>query len=384
MDGNRSALDSTYIIDGITRELTPAQILDACLAEPGSIVHDCAKTEPIIDEELDTSIKACDTSSSRIGEYLDKVMRLRYSRKNFLNPFPESYAKGRVAAALIDAIWRRGHFRLGNLTLDAFWKWDSAPLGNMSAFYSTVEAACDYIDALGLRIHEYSFEEVPGASSVLFRPHILATEGVDEENDAEAYSEQVGVDNPSLGARRKHPASLRPDPKSWIIYVPFEVCNHRLGGSLLSRVQGATGELPPAILDADYFMDCYEVVRELVEDNIILSGVTVSGGGLLTALKSMAAEGTGAEIDLSGLIAATGESNLVRLLFSEVPGVIIQIADIDYDYIDAELLLQDVAFYPLGHPVAGTTEVTISMSEKSGIQNILESIIRSQSSEGED
>ena len=131
-------------------------------------------------------------------------------------------------------------------------------------------------------------------------------------------------------------------------------------------------------------MDCYEVVRELVEDNIILSGVTVSGGGLLTALKSMAAEGTGAEIDLSGLIAATGESNLVRLLFSEVPGVIIQIADIDYDYIDAELLLQDVAFYPLGHPVAGTTEVTISMSEKSGIQNILESIIRSQSSEGED
>ena len=95
-------------------------------------------------------------------------------------------------------------------------------------------------------------------------------------------------------------------------------------------------------------------------------------------------DGTGADIDLSGLVAATGEQDLVRLLFSEVPGAIIQIADLDYDYVDAELLLQDVAFYPLGHPVPGSDEVTVSVSDKSGIQNILESIIRSQSSEGED
>ena len=78
---------------------------------------------------------------------------------------------------------------------------------------------------------------------------------------------------------------------------------------------------------------------------------------------------------------ATGDRDIVRLLFAEVPGVIFQIADIDYDYVDAELLLQDIAFYPLGHPVPGESGVNVTSSDKTGIQTILESLIRSQSSE---
>ena len=73
-----------------------------------------------------------------------------------------------------------------------------------------------------------------------------------------------------------------------------------------------------------------------------------------------------------------------RLLFAEVPGAIIQIRDEDYDYLDAEFMLQDVVFYPLGHPVHGRSEIKVDASGKNGILNILESIIRSQSSEGED
>jgi hypothetical protein len=64
-----------------------------------------------------------------------------------------------------------------------------------------------------------------------------------------------------------------------------------------------------------------------------------------------------------------------------VPGVILQIADIDYDYIDAEFLLQDIAYFPLGHPAVGTPGVTV-LSGENGITGILESLMNSL--EGED
>ena len=131
---------------------------------------------------------------------------------------------------------------------------------------------------------------------------------------------------------------------------------------------------------ADYFIDCYEVVRELVEDGIVKSGATVGEGGLLTTLRTMASS-TGADISVGDICRAYSELPL-RVLFSEVPGVILQIADLDYDYIDAELLLQYVAYFPLGHPVPGSTAVTVLSSEDSGIHGILKSLLNTL--EGED
>ena len=145
--------------------------------------------------------------------------------------------------------------------------------------------------------------------------------------------------------------------------------------------------MAPDPTDPDYFIDCYEVLREMVEDNVVIAGATVSDGGLLTTLKKMAVaagDKVGARINLSELMAANREQDIVRILFAEVPGVIIQIRDEDYDYLDAEFTLQDVIFYPLGHPVHGKGEIKVDASGKTGIQSILESIIRSQSSEGED
>lgn len=162
-----------------------------------------------------------------------------------------------------------------------------------------------------------------------------------------------------LGRRRAVPDKLAADPDSWIIYVPFDTCDFRLGGSLLCEALGQNGDNFPEIGDADYFIDCYEVIREFVEDNVAVSAATVSDGGLLAALKSMCSGDVGADIDISGIMRAYGEERNVRVLFSEIPGAIIQIKDSDYDYVDAELLLQDIAYYPVGHPVTGTGEIKV-------------------------
>ena len=104
-------------------------------------------------------------------------------------------------------------------------------------------------------------------------------------------------------------------------------------------------------------------------------------GGLLKTVRQMAGD-AGLGVDVSDVMRAYQEQDVLRILFAEVPGVVIQIQDADFDYLDAELLLQDVAFFPLGHPVPGSAEIRIKASAKSGIQTILESLM--QNAEGED
>jgi len=386
MNEKTSALYSEYVIDGVQQELTPARILEVCLAvdavrpEPLGGVF-----EPIVDETVDPAPKPCDTDPSRVGEYLRLIKGLRSPA--FPSAFPETYTKSRIACALIDVIWRKGHFRLGDLTLRMDWMWSPQRIGDMAAFYASVSSAADYIDSLGLKLSGYSYTESDGCCDVAAAPSLAALrpdDGFAADSD-DFFSElPFRTGHPTLGSQNLHPTKVLPDAGSWLIYVPFEDCEYRLGASLLAQALGSSGAVAPQIVDPDYFIDCYEVVRELVEDGVVLSGVTVGRGGLISALKRMTGPKTGARVDLADLARAAGEKDIVRLLFAEVPGVLFQIADIDYDYVDAELLLQDIAFYPIGHPVPGRPGVDVTTSDKPGIQTILESIIRSQSSEGED
>ena len=386
MNEKTSALYSEYVIDGVPQELTPAQILDACLAEGSARAGVADSFEPVVDETVDPAPKPCATDPSRIGEYIKLVKGIRTWA--FPSAFPETYTKCRIACALIDAIWRRGHFRLGDLALRLDWTWSPQRIGDMSAFYASVSSAADYIDSLGLKISGYSYTEVESGCDISAVPSLASIRPEDGETlagEPEFFAElPFRTGHPQLKAQNFHPSKFPPDPTSWLIYVPFEDCEYRLGASLLAQALGSSGAMAPQIVDPDYFIDCYEVVRELVEDGVVLSGVTVGRGGLISALKRMTGPKIGASVELADLVRATGEKDIVRLLFAEVPGVLFQIADIDYDYVDAELLLQDIAFYPLGHPVPGKPGVDIISSDKPGIQTILESLIRSQSSEGED
>ena len=387
MNEKTSALFSEYVIDGVPQELTPARILEACLAEDAPQVPVPDETfDPIVDETVDPAPKPCSTDPSRIGEYLRLVRGIK--TRVFPFAFPETYTKCRIACALIDAIWRRGHFRLGDLAVRVDWTWSPQRIGDMAAFYASVSSAADYVDSLGLRLSGYSYTETGPGCGVSAVPSLAAVRPEDDddyEDEPDFFKElPFRTGHPHLRAQNLHPSKLLPDASSWLIYVPFEDCDYRLGASLLAQALGSSGALAPQIVDPDYFIDCYEVVRELVEDGVVLSGVTVGQGGLISALKRMTGPKAGASIELADLMRAKGEKDIVRLLFAEVPGVLFQIADIDYDYVDAELLLQDIAFYPLGHPVPGRPGVDVLSSDKPGIQTILESLLRSQSSEGED
>jgi len=391
MKEKTSALNSTYVIDGVPRQFTPAEILDECLGQGiGPKADGDGAFEPIVDETRDPSPSANEFHVRAIQSYLSKVSSLMGTPRNCPIAFPEPFTKSRIAKALLDTLWMKGHFRLSDLALIARWRWNGKPLGNMAAFYSSVEAAADYIDELGISLNSYSFNESDKFCQVYFK--VAASDRITEEDPEMDPDEEFdlpgnapfGSDHPVLGRRRVVPDKLVPDPESWLIYVPFDGCDFRLGNSLLCDTLGQNGDTFPEVGDADYFIDCFEVLREFVEDRVVISAVTVADGGLLPALKSMCPEDTGATLDVSGILSAYGEDNSIRVLFSEIPGTLIQIKDIDYDYVDAEFLLQDIAYYPVGHPVPGTGRVKVKTGKGNGISEILQSLLNSQTSEGED
>lgn len=375
MKENTSPLYSEYVIDGVQMQATPAQMLQKCTASSNESTADSCGT--IIDETVDFRPSRFVFDDGSLTDYLSRVSRLAGEKRRFPIHFPRQFTISRIAKALIDTLWQTGHFRLEDLCLKAEWKWNGKPIGNMAAFYNSVEAACDYIDALGIQLKSYGYS-ASKESGVQFKAFRASAEIQDEEEDE--------TDNPKaaskLGRKRQTPAQMIPDPSDWLIYIPFDCCEYRLGGSLLSEALDAGTSVAPDLGDADYFMDCYEVLRELVEDGIVKAGVTVGDGGLLTALDMMGNGETAAGIDIGDIRKTYGEDSPVRILFGEIPGAVIQINDIDYDYVDAELLLQDIAYFPIGHPSEGGLQIVTG--DRTGISGILESLLNSSASEGED
>ena len=368
-------MHAIYVIDGVQEEYTPAQLLDAVTEPEGRHPFPGPAEARVVDETLDPVFRGAEFDLDAVGDYLDAVCSVP---RTVPLAAADSYTRVRVASALIDTLWRTGRFRLGDLRLDASWRWDPEPVGARAAFYASVRAAADYVDALGLKFSAYRHTRTSGPSELTLRTR-LAREA--DEDQYGFISEPFNSEHPVLGTRRSCASTFAPDPQSWVVFIPFDTADFRLGGSLLAQTLGLGGGPSPQITDADYFADCFEVVRELVEDGILLSGGTVGEGGLLRAVRQMAA-GCGLTVDISGILQSYQEKEPVRVLFSEVPGALVQIHDADFDYLDAELLLQDVAFFPLGHPVPGPPEVRVKASAKTGIQTILESLMRN--AEGED
>ena len=409
MTDKNSALYSHYIIDGVRFEMTPAELLDDCMEDSG--FPDQSEFADIVDELTEPSLGTFEYRREKEQEYIARTMEAASEERPFRMLYPEHFTKLQIAKALLSRLWSKGHFKIVDLKLWAQWDWDTEPVGNMSAFYRSAEAASGYIYGLGVKIEDYLFiEEGETGCNVKFyawlqeqydrsftcvqddRENVIlneaqrSEESVTDNNDQESLllfkSSPYESRHPWISEERACPATALPDTKSWLIYIPFDTCSFKLGGSLLTQMERCGGEKAPEINDPDYFIDCYEVVRELVEDGMVIAGSNVADGGLAAAAARMCC-GLGLEMDISGILSSYQGTSREKLLFGEVPGIIMQIRDEDYDYIDSQLLLQDVAYYPIGHPSTDCHGLKITESGKNGVENILASLL-GMATEGED
>lgn len=358
MKDKASPLFSQYIIDGVQMDETPFSALYDCLDGNGTVDTPDGPFEDIIDEYLDKKPASFHYNADDFESYVDKILRTSYSRKSVDLDYPVFWTRAAINALLLDNLFKDGHFTLQDSLLMARWDWNNDPAGNMAAFYDSTITAGHYLFDLGVRLDRYFVES----------------------NRSECRFE---IENRGkISSKRKCPDIMIPNPDDWLMYIPFDNGRMNLGGSALSKISGHSCELEPDIQDPDYFIDCFELVRELVEDGVIVAGIPVGRGGLAVAAEKFRGR-KGMSLEIGGIMSAKGGEDAVKVLFSETPGVLIQIHNIDYDYLDSQFLLQETAYYPVGHPDPDGHRINLGCKCDNGVAGILESLLK-QASEGED
>ncbi|KAA6314955.1 Phosphoribosylformylglycinamidine synthase, partial [termite gut metagenome] len=122
----------------------------------------------------------------------------------------------------------------------------------------------------------------------------------------------------------------------------------KLGGSALAQSLGKIGDEVPCVQNAEYFRDAFLAVQELINKGFIMAGHDISAGGLITTLLEMCFANVqgGMDIDLKYL----DEGDIVRILFAENPGIVVQVKDKHRK--ETEQILDDagIGFVQLGKP----------------------------------
>jgi len=101
------------------------------------------------------------------------------------------------------------------------------------------------------------------------------------------------------------------------------------------------------VSEFEKFVSAFNTVQKLIEQDLILAGHDIASGGLITTLLEMCFSSNkgGMKVDVTEI----GEKDLVKVLFSENPGIIVQCAD--NEKVKNQLKNAGVDFITLGTPV---------------------------------
>lgn len=216
-----------------------------------------------------------------------------------------------IAEALTNLVWAPLTHGLKGVSLSANWMWPAKNEGENARLYQAVQAVSDFACELGINIptgkDSLSMTQKYPNGEVVYSPGTVIISTVGEVNDIRKTVSPV----------------LHPEAGTSLLHIDFSKDELNLGGSSFAQIVNALGTKAPAIKDANYFKACFNAVQELVNNNLILAGHDISSGGLITTLLEMcfAEEKVGMDISLNN------SNDVIKTLFSENPGVVIQIKD---------------------------------------------------------
>ena len=152
MKEKESPLHSPYVIDGVRQDLSPAQILAGVLDDVPA-PEDGVAYAPVVDETVDTDPVSPELDRRKVEKYYEAVSGIT---RVFPIPFADCFTRTLIYRSLLDCIWRLGHFRIGDLALEAAWHWNKDTVGNMAGFYNSVSAMGELLYALNLKLQAVS------------------------------------------------------------------------------------------------------------------------------------------------------------------------------------------------------------------------------------
>ena len=253
-----------------------------------------------------------------------------------------------IAEALTNIVFAPLTYGLEGVSLSANWMWPCRNAGEDARLYDAVEAASDLAISLGINIPTGKdslsmTQKYPDGSKVL-SPGTVIISAMAEVSEVKEILSPV----------------LRLDPKYPVYHIDFSFAPLALGGSALAQALGQLGDETPYIAEPEYFREAFAAVQEALRRGILVAGHDISGGGLITALLELCfshPEG-GLSVDLS----AFPESDWVKLLFAENPGVLVQTSDPE----QLEALLRDASlgFVRLATPVLSSRTLTLHQGNR--------------------
>ena len=259
---------------------------------------------------------------------------------------PEAGSVLSVAEALTNIVWAPLAEGMKSLSLSANWMWPCrSQKGEDARLYAAVQALSDFCcdihvnvptgkDSLSLS------QQYPDGSKVISPGTVIVSAG-GEVSDVKKTVSPVLVN----------------DKNSSIYHIDFSYDEQRLGGSAFAQVLGKVGSDVPTVVEPEYFVDCFNAVQELVKRGWIMAGHDISAGGLITTLLEMCFANTrgGMHINLHNLVG----TDIVKELFAENPGVIVQVSDKHKTEFCQFLDDAGVGFAKIGYPTPDVRELVV-------------------------
>ncbi len=252
-----------------------------------------------------------------------------------------------IAESLTNIVWAPLTAQLEGVSLSANWMWPCKNAGEDARLYQAVEAAADFAIALGINIptgkDSLSMTQKYGDEKVFSPGTVIISAGA-EVSDVKKVLTPVLVNNP------EYP----------LYHIDFSFDALKLGGSAFAQSLNRIGDEVPTVVQPEYFKDAFNAIQHFIEKGWIVAGHDISAGGLITALLEMCfanVEG-GLEVCLDEM----PEQDLIKILFAENPGVLIQVRE--PKKVEKYLNENGIGFALIGQP-AEERQILI---EKNGVQ----------------
>ena len=256
-----------------------------------------------------------------------------------------------VAESLTNIVWAPLAEGLESVSLSANWMWPCrSQEGEDARLYSAVEALSDFCCALGVNVPTGKdslsmSQQYPNGEKIIAPGTVIVSSG-GEVDDVRKVVSPVLVN----------------DKRSSLYHIDFSFCEQRLGGSAFAQSLGKVGSDVPTVTNPEYFVDCFNAVQELIRRGWVMAGHDISAGGLITTLLEMAFANKqgGIHVNLHDICA---DGDIVKTLFAENPGVVIQVSD-EHKF-DLRDYLEDVGvgFAKIGYPIETGRELIIKNND---------------------
>ena len=256
-----------------------------------------------------------------------------------------------VAEALTNIVWAPLAEGMDSLSLSANWMWPCrSQEGEDARLYAGVKALSDFCCDLHINVPTGKdslslSQQYPNGEKIISPGTVIVSAG-GEVSDIKKVVSPVLVN----------------DKNASLYHIDFSFDEQRLGGSAFAQSLGKVGDDVPTVKNPEYFADAFMAIQQMIEKGWIMAGHDISAGGLITTLLEMCFANTkgGLHINLHDICA---DGDIVKALFAENPGVVIEVSDDHKQEFKDFMEEQGVGFAKIGYPVEDCRAIVVKAND---------------------